>query len=281
MRAPILYNSPYPAQGSQPSLLILISLLLFFLTLGGCSQISSTYSLKDAQQSFSTAANLENQQKLAPQTRSRLASGVPAVENTAISAAYAATIDILGKIDTKALEKAGLLGNAYALKAISYWRIQQYPLALDYRNRALQLHQQKKNTLGDRDYIMMQILPYLINNDKARKDIIAIRMHKPASQNQEQVLKTLVQSMQALEQVAEEVPADSPLYTYLNVSRVGAFSNYKDTCDLLKSDKDKVACQDKQVICKAKTSYDKLPGTLQGAFSQLFLGYLGNQCSNK
>ena len=260
--------------------ILFITLLISLAGLTACSAISTTHSLKDAQQSFSTAARLENQQKLATLSSTTIQSGLPAIGSTAISAAYAATVDNLSKIDTKELEKNGLLGNAYALKAMSYWRLQKYPLALDYQQRALRLNNQKNNKLGDRDLLMMTILPSLIANDQARQQILALRSHQPTDVTLPDILNSLTQSMNTLQHTAQGIPADHPLHTYLMVSRLGAFATYKNACDLKQRDKDKINCISAQV-CPAKTSYDKLPGTLKTSFRPLFTGYLGKQCPNK
>ncbi len=256
----------------------IVTVFLLTCLVGAGSGCSTSNALKEAQQAFNTAAQLENQQKLNTLSGRAIQSGLPALESTAISAAYSAVIDSLAKADEGSLQKMGLLSNAYALRAMSYWRLQKYALAKDYQQRALQQHQQQNNALGDRDYVMMNILPSLIDNDKTRQKILVLRGRTASDKDINPLLNTLSESMKNLDSASRSLPADHPLHTYLLASKLGAFSNYKDACLLLSRKKlaDRLKVQKQCIqapLCQAKKSYTALPQALQPSFKQLFIGY--------
>jgi hypothetical protein len=140
----------------------LILLLVVFLS--GC--VSHIQTLRDAQEEFNRAASLENAIKMDPKQ-----GDVASLGN--INASYRLSLTMLsGLINEKSadLEKDHLLGVAYTLKALTEWRLAEYPSALATIS-AVKEH--PDNTLLPRDKAMVEALRGLIKNDQAYAHMVA------------------------------------------------------------------------------------------------------------
>jgi hypothetical protein len=200
--------------------------IVIALCVAGCGHINH---LRDAQDAFSRAAEAENRIASAPPDRALRVPSAGTNDLAQISAGYAAAVVSLDKLedDTKAVEKLksdGLYGNALALRAMSYWRLQKYDEARKAASSALDSGLAR----GSRDFALMTALPGLVANDKAYAQIQAATKDSLAL---DPVLAELNTADAVLCDADRSVAANHPVRVYLGVSALAAMKNVQDACD--------------------------------------------------
>ena len=139
--------------------------LAILFAASGC--VSHVKELREAQNHFNTAAQLENQLKIDPLSGDALAL------NAQANASYYLSLKMLTALIDKnkqELRTDDLLGTAYTLKALAEWRIGKFDDALNTVNT---IGSDKEIKLFPRDRVLVNALRGLIKNDQAYAHMVA------------------------------------------------------------------------------------------------------------
>lgn len=138
-----------------------ITALVLSLALSSCSHLMY---LDSAQQNFNRAAALDNEMRFNPRA------DVPASPSMYYSTAHAFVEKALQ--NKAALKKDDVLANAYSIKALSEWKLQQYDMAKVTAAAAWReyeaLENDKKLSMP-RDKALMEALPYLVDTEQSKR----------------------------------------------------------------------------------------------------------------
>jgi hypothetical protein len=140
---------------------IVLPVLFIIIFISGC--VSHVKELRDAQDHFNTAASIENQVKTGDVSGERIV--LKARANTSYHLALNTASDLLEN-KKQELQDDNLLGSAYSLKALSEWRIGNYPAAIATLGM-LNRNPETQSQLFPRDMALIQALSGLIKNDQA------------------------------------------------------------------------------------------------------------------
>ncbi len=154
---------------TQSAVKAAIALALVFGLTTGCESVNR---LREAQDAFSQAAAMENSVRLDGFRDAAPDAGESLAGLSSASAGYASvllSLEQLDRKDQKYLRDNGLWGNVLTLKALSQWRLGNYPDALDTASKA---EQEAADQLYPRDRALITALPGLIMTDQAYANII-------------------------------------------------------------------------------------------------------------
>lgn len=231
-----------------------VSKVFIFILLLGLTACADINRVREAQQAFSDAAMQENKLKLSDYSATA-GSGLLAQDGAAISTGYTSvilSIDSLASDQVEKLKGDGLWGNVLTLKAMAYWRLGKHLKALEVQKEALVI----KGELGDRDRIMMEILPALIDNDEQRSKMNEIE-GVMAKGKMEKIKESFVKSMRQIAAKRNQLPNNHPMLNYLLSSELAIYKNIKNVCQRTYKDFNLISCY-KPIKCDAYNSYIKL-----------------------
>lgn len=206
-----------------------IAYVLFLaLALQGCAEVNS---LRDAQDTFSQTAALENDLRFGPAKPESFNPGIHASVSTSVSAGYASVIHTLNSLDEKAVGKLNaenLYGVVLTLKAMSYWRLGDSDAATTVAKQALELDPPQ---LGPRDRALMTAMPGLIRNEQAFQKLYApVDATTPWDQRIKSIVGLLNSTEQKLAEARKHAPADHDVQLYLVQAQLAADKNLNDAC---------------------------------------------------
>lgn len=139
--------------------------LVVLIVISGC--VSHVQKLREAQDHFNTATQLENQLKIDPTVSDALA--ITTQANGSYQLSHKMLTELIDN-KNKELRDDDLLGTAYTLKALAEWRIARYD---DAANTVATVESDKGIRLFPRDRAMVQALNGLIKNDQAFGHMVA------------------------------------------------------------------------------------------------------------
>jgi len=221
--------------------------ILAFGVLSACADVNR---LREAQEAFSRAAEIENRQRLAD----RAVSGGfdEAAETTSARAAYGAALLELEAIDSggkASLEADQLWGTALALRALCEWRLGLHDRAVASAAEAAKTG----DALGTRDRAMMAALPGLVMADQLFAKTERKRRGQAAGDwEAAQALGT--KSIEILEAVRKDVDAEHPLRGYLAQAQLAAWRNLRQANGAWNNGKDFLI--DHPLRIQAKACFD-------------------------
>jgi hypothetical protein len=193
------------------------------LLAAGCAEVNR---LREAQEAFSRAAEIENRVRLAdPGT---VSSGFEeAADATSARAGYGAALLELEELEKDSRAKASLeadqlWGTAMALKALCEWRLGLHDRALASAAEATA----SSGELGPRDRAMMAALPGLVMSDQLFARLDRKRRGLPAGE-WEAALALGSRAMEILEAVRKDTDAEHPLRGYLYQAQLAAWRNLR------------------------------------------------------
>lgn len=201
------------------------AIVLCLLWITGCAHVNH---LRDAQESFSRAAQAENRALFSARdggfaSRTYATGGQDLGQ---ISAGYAAALSSLDALENDSqsvtkLKNDRLYGNALALRALAYWRLGKHAEARQSAAAAL------ANGLepGSRDFALMTALPGLADNDSAHAEIHGSKA------SLQSILKKLNAAEAQLCSADRSVAVDHPIRIYLALSALAALRNVVAACD--------------------------------------------------
>jgi len=190
--------------------------------------------LRDAQVSFSQAAELENTTRLSADNAflSQQLSQAPdqaLADLVLVRSGYAAALHSLRQADAKRLSKDRLLGVALTLQSLTEWRLGQHEEALATQERA---EREAVDQLMPRDAAMLAALPGLVKTDLAYAEIL--QMGDDAAENEALLTERLgprlvgpAGAVADLDLARSKVAANHPLQLYLIQCQLAAFRNYQ------------------------------------------------------
>lgn len=259
--------------------------LFLALMLGACAHVNH---LRDAQQTFSETAALENQSRSSGGT-------VP----SSVQAGYSSVVLSLQKLEQdgdseKRLKADNLWGNVQMLKALAYWRLGNYDKARESRN-------QLGGSLppGSRDHALSIALEGFIKNDEAFAKFA--KLPKPTGDLNDEAKAALMEEIRELvlsadddlTRASEQIPEAHALNSYLALNGLGAMSNLSVACNKLnKGDKKQAKCfektrerdpdkqpPDRSGPCRVKAWEDKLKALgVAAADVKAAVGKLSTEC---
>jgi hypothetical protein len=214
---------------SYPVKLVVAFLAATLLT--ACQHVNH---LRDAQNAFNTAAQLDNEIRFAADRtedayRHATSPDQALVQLTAVQSAYATALHSIRQADPAKLRDDQLLGVALTLQAMSEWRLGQYTNALATRDRALQT---ASDQLMPRDEAILRALPGLVKTDLAYDRIVAMGADEAANRTllDQTIRPRLVGPQGAIEDIAQArhtAPANHPVQIYLIQCQLAAYRNYQ------------------------------------------------------
>jgi tetratricopeptide (TPR) repeat protein len=223
--------------GVGRSIAVLILILLSIAGVAGCADINR---LREAQNAFDQAAQAENTLRFHP---------VPGSEGSvtlaaAARAGYTSALTSLSKLsdaDVQKLRQDKLWGNVLVLKAMAYWRLQNYAAALDTAQEALGL---QPDDVHPRDKAILKALPGLIRIDQ----VYSFIAYKALGENesmlvdefQTSVESPLVNAEEILETARAVVLPNEPVQIYLIQAQLAAYRNLKTAFRKFKPGRDTV-----------------------------------------
>lgn len=199
-----------------------------FACLVGLAACSHVNHLRDAQESFSRAADTDNRSATAARDNLQRGSKTVANEPAPAGAGYTAALFSLDQLEedrdsVTRLKNDGLYGNALALRAMANWRLQRYAKAKEAAQQALKSGLVK----GSRDYALMTALPGLVANDEAHSEIVA----SAGGTNLDGARAKLNTADAELCAADQSVDANHPVRVYLALSALGALRNVVYACE--------------------------------------------------
>ena len=209
---------------------LLAALLLAFLGTS-CQHVNH---LRDAQQSFNAAAQLENQTRLQTENAElerqlQQDPGQALASLASVQSGYGAALHSLRQANTAKLRQDKLLGVALTLEALAEWRLGQYDAALATKDRA---ESEASDQIYPRDAATLAALPGLIKTDLAYAQIL--RMGADTAANETllvtQIKPRLVDSQGAvsdLQAARNRIEPDHPMQVYLIQCQLAAYRNYQ------------------------------------------------------
>jgi len=221
--------------------------ILGLVALSACADVNR---LRDAQEAFSRAAEIENRQRLAD----RAVSGGfdEAAESTSARAAYGAALLELEAIDGKgkaALEADQLWGTALALRALCEWRLGLHDRAVASAGEAAKTG----DALGTRDRAMMAALPGLVMADQLFAKTERKRRGLPGG-DWEAAQALGAKSIEIIEAARKDVDAEHPLRGYLYQAQLAAWRNLRQAHGAWNNGKDFLI--DHPLRIQAKACFD-------------------------
>ncbi len=193
----------------------LILILLFCCLIGVSGCVSHIHKLRVAQDQFSKAAYMDNLSKLGDPKAALLAEG----DATSSYTMAMQIVSDLIKNHKGSLEKDKLLGTAYTIKAMSEWRLGEFPNAMETVSLALDTPGQ---SIFPRDRTLLEALRGLIKNDQAFSHMM--RRNYPYSRT-----KTLLKdALSNLKSALMKAPKGSKIRLYILVSELAVLKNWAD-----------------------------------------------------
>ncbi len=195
----------------------------------GCESVNR---LREAQAAFNQAATTENSVRFNGVRDAAPDAGEFLADLSSASAGYDVLLSLeqLDSKDQKYLHENGLWGNVLTLKALSQWRLGNYPDALDTASKA---DQEATDQLYPRDRALITALPGLIMTDQAYAKILNAgptqemeRAEKTA--RLEEVEALLVGETGAVKTIAKarsKVDDAHPIQAYLVQAQLAAHRN--------------------------------------------------------
>jgi hypothetical protein len=197
--------------------------ILLFVVGASCAEVNR---LREAQEAFSRAAEVENRERLADAPASGFGEAADVASARAGYAAALIELEALEK-DSRAqasLEADGLWGTALALKALCEWRLGLHDRALASAAGAAA----SGETLGPRDRAMMAALPGLVMTDQLFAKLDRKRRGLPAG-DWEAAKSLGARAMEVLEGVRKDTDAEHPLRSYLFQAQLAAWRNLRQS----------------------------------------------------
>lgn len=235
-----------------------IAVLILSLALNSCSHLIY---LDSAQQNFNRAAALDNEMRFSPRSE------VPASPSLYYSTAHAFAEKALQ--NKSALKKDDVLANAYSIKALSEWKLQQYAKAKETAAaawREFETLEKDKMLFMPRDKALMEALPYLVDMDQGKrllytffagtmpayeqaKDHYLANIFHPDADKSPQ----LEMSGSKIETIRTQLDGNNDLAVYFISSQLAGLKTWSDALDFMRQSLNKdnsLAESDKQ---EAKT----------------------------
>jgi len=209
------------------SVVLLALSLVEGLLLSSCVEINH---LRDAQESFSRAAQAENRLKFSGRPDGLLEG---AGDWAAASAGYAGALASLQRLEgdsskKSSLEADGLWGTALTLKALCEWRLQKYPDAVKTAQLADGTY---SSQLYPRDRALLRAIPALIMTDQAYAVVLAMESGdagEGALQKVRGLLTGADGAMERFKRAQGAVEKSHPLQLYLVQAQLAAYDNYRE-----------------------------------------------------
>ena len=191
---------------------LVIPAVFLGLVAAGCGGHAKT--MRAAQSQFNEAAKLDNQLNVAPGSTE-----AATAKNKAATLYRSALAKFTTLIDTKRdkMQSDQLLGTAFALKAFSEWRLENYEAAVATSDAVAS---DSTIVAKDRDKAMLAALRGLIKNDQAYK-------HMQAKSETYGAVKTLLSEAQTnIRAGAQGLPDDHDVRIYLVMSQLAVLKNW-------------------------------------------------------
>ena len=214
--------------GDRRDVLQALTIIAIGLALGGCG---GTGQMRKAQDAFSEAARIENQQHMAPETliiADPAAVGPAAdlvdgqLDRASARRLYEQALAHLEGMDAQELEQLGrdhLLGAKMTLEALVYWRLGKFDEA---RRLAAAARAHADEQIYPRDRAMLNALPGLIKNDEAARKIAALEQGPESFQAVDALLQEAVVDLQSGRRL---VGQGHPVNIYLIQAQLVAYKN--------------------------------------------------------
>jgi hypothetical protein len=197
----------------------------------GCQHVNY---LRDAQDSFTAAAQIETKTRLAGdnaelERQLREAPAAALADLASVQSGYASAIQSLRMADASKLRQDKLLGVALTLQALSEWRLGQHTEALATKARA---EKEAADQIYPRDAAVLAALPGLIKTDLAYARILTLGTN--ATENKS-VFKTEIEprlvgekgAIQDLQAASAKVEPGHPIQLYLIQCQLAAYRDYQ------------------------------------------------------
>lgn len=192
------------------------------LAVAGCG-IDHIRALREAEDTFSRAAEQENRGRLASAdairmpTNERQVPGGAVAGNVSDSTGYRVAAEMAGKLikDERAkLEEDKLLCTAYVIRAFSLWRLGQF-------NDAVNVSREGCGDAGatPRDKALLGVVAALVGIDESNARVFN---GKADQDEQEKTAKQIAAALTDLRGADEKLPQDHPLRAYLFAARLAA-----------------------------------------------------------
>jgi hypothetical protein len=195
---------------------IVLPVLFIIIFISGC--VSHVKELREAQDHFNSAASIENQVKTGDVSGERIV--LKARANTSYHLALNTASDLLEN-KKQELQDDNLLGSAYSLKALSEWRIGNYPAAIATLGM-LNRNPETQSQLFPRDMALIQALSGLIKNDQAA-------LHMTAGDYEfESIITLLIEAVEDIDSGIALVKAGDEVRLYLSLTKLAAIKNWAD-----------------------------------------------------
>jgi hypothetical protein len=224
--------------------------VVLLLLSASCAEVNR---LREAQEAFSRAAELENRARFEFRAESGGFEG--AADAAGARAGYGAALLELERLEVDAaarasLEADGLWGTAQALKALCEWRLGLHDRAVVSASVAAM----SGDALGTRDRALMAALPGLVMTDQLFSKVERKRRGGSAG-TWEDALALGTAAMDGLEKVRKELDAEHPMKLYLLQAQLAAWRNLRQAHGVWNSGLDFKA--DDPVRLRAKACFDE------------------------
>ncbi|MGB0525521.1 MAG: hypothetical protein ACPGJS_21270 [Flammeovirgaceae bacterium] len=200
------------------------------ILLSSCSPYLNYF--QTAQSSFNKAAEAENLLKTNPNASATvLPESNYRMARTFIMKAMGDEKDEKEKHDKTDLARDGLLLNAYAIKALSEWKLGMYQEAIRTSRACKLTFGNDQSVQNQRDYIIIMALESLIYNDSIEGYISKLDVKQgktELSAMDKSSLENLMKGFNILKEQRADLAADHPVQSYLLISQLSLAKNWKN-----------------------------------------------------
>ena len=190
-------------------------MLLTLVLISSCATIEHARDLREAQELFNTAAELENQLSIDASANQSI------TQSGRISTGYTTSLAMVTFLINEKeddLRKDNLLGTAYVLKALSEWKLGQYKAAQATSTAA----QNSNASFFPRDEALLAAISGLIKNDTA---------YEQMTLKNGDYTETIAMFSAAIAEIGERIgddPNQNHIRMYLLTSQLASLKNWLD-----------------------------------------------------
>lgn len=240
--------------------------IIFLLSNLACSPPVGVNNLGDIQRTFSETATKDNQfdQNMLSKTSAQDIDGA-SLDSVAISIGYASVLDQLNTLPKEqiaSLKDSGLWGNVLMLKAMSQWRLQKYVPALETLQK---IDEKTYNSLGNRDKVMLHMIPGLIKNDEFYQQLKQAQGKPVNAEEVRNIQQGFSSVLSTLHAALDKSNGNQTMRRYMLISYLGTYKNHQDACGLSAPENRRECINNKR--CEAFASYIALEKTLDNSAS--------------
>jgi hypothetical protein len=192
--------------------------LAVILQLAACG-VSHIQTLREAEQTFSRAAELDNRERLDATAAAAVAGGA--------ASGYRVAEKLAGELiagNSNELRQDNLLCTAYLIEALSLWRLGEQDAAVRVAEQGKDCAQAASRDAVPRDRALLYAVPGLVRIDQAN----ALALNATASEEEFDRAKTeIVRALTILEEAEAMISPDHPVRGYLMYSRLAALRGWQ------------------------------------------------------